>query len=167
MRILHCCFHKISEKHGCLKDTFIFLVDLKGAAMMKLLSTDVIKIAKLLTQSTADFFPEVMYKTFFINAPMMFTLCWKIAKVWLDEKVAKKINILGTSYKKELYKEIEEDKIPTICGGTCPAGLLEGHPDRPWKDYLNECLEKKTYFADGVKISNPENKYLEVQRLQK
>jgi len=139
MRILHCCFHKVSEKHGSLKDTFIFCVDLDGAPMMKLLGTDVLKISKLLTKSTADFFPEVMFKTYFINAPYMFTLCWKIAKVWLDEKVANKVAILGKDYRKTLYKYVEEDKMPKVCGGTCPAGLLEGHPDRPWKDYLNEC----------------------------
>lgn len=167
MKAIHCCFYKLSEHYDTIKDYFIFLVDLKGLSVSKILSSDIIKIAKLLTTSTADNFPEMMCKTFFINSPYMFTFAWKIARIWLDEKVVNKISILGTDYKKQLYQHVEEDKLPESCGGTCKATLEEGHPDRVWKDYLNECIEKKTYFADGIMISNPQNKYRERQRVEK
>ena len=32
---------------------------------------------------------------------------------------------------------------------------------------LNECIEKSTFFPDGVRISNPQSKYLESQRIEK
>lgn len=44
-----------------------------------------------------------------VNAPWAFTAVWSIAKGWLDEKTRAKVNILGTSYLKELLKHVDED----------------------------------------------------------
>lgn len=57
---------------------------------------------------------------FIINAPMLFTGVWAVAKMWIDEKTREKIHILGSSYKKELLKYIDPECLPTfIDGGTC------------------------------------------------
>jgi hypothetical protein len=39
---------------------------------------------------------------FIVNAPMIFTGVWAIAKGFIDEKTKNKIKILGHKYQKEL-----------------------------------------------------------------
>ena len=42
--------------------------------------------------STQDIYPERMFKTYVINAPMIFTGMWRIIKSFLDPVVASKVN---------------------------------------------------------------------------
>jgi hypothetical protein len=44
---------------------------------------------------------------FIINAPFLFSGVWLMIKPWLDEKTAKKIKIIGSSYKKELLEFVD------------------------------------------------------------
>ena len=37
-----------------------------------------------------------------VNAPMLFTGIWAMVKMWIDDKTKSKIQILGSSYKKEI-----------------------------------------------------------------
>ena len=43
-----------------------------------------------------------------------------MVKMWIDEKTKEKIQILGTTYKKELLKYIDPENLPDFLdGGTC------------------------------------------------
>ena len=86
------------------------------------------KLAKMIAKVTGDNYPELMIKTFFINVPGMFSFVWAIVKFWMDEKTKNKIGLYGKDYKQHLLKDIDEDQLPELIGGTCTAAVLEGHP---------------------------------------
>mmetsp|Transcript_22975 Transcript_22975/g.51104 ORF Transcript_22975/g.51104 Transcript_22975/m.51104 type:complete len:94 (+) Transcript_22975:442-723(+) len=64
-----------------------------------------------------NFYPEMMHKTFFINCPMVFNICWKAVSVFVDEGTKAKIEFLGSHYQDTLKKWIDEDKLITEYGG--------------------------------------------------
>lgn len=66
-----------------------------------------------------DNYPEILGATYIVNAPMVFNGVWAIAKNFVDEKTRKKINILGSGYKKVLLENIDADNLPEILGGNC------------------------------------------------
>ena len=43
---------------------------------------------------------------FIINAPIYFTTIWSMIKLFIDEKTKKKINIVGSDYKKKLLEYV-------------------------------------------------------------
>ena len=64
----------------------------------------------------------------------MFSACWAIVKVWLDEKTRQKISLVRSSYTtSELLKFIDEDQLPTWLGGKNQAALKDNAG--PWNDY--------------------------------
>jgi hypothetical protein len=54
-----------------------------------------------------------------VNAPSSFTLIWSIIKPWLSKETAEKVDILGSDYKEQLLKLVDEDCLPSTLGGTC------------------------------------------------
>ena len=66
-----------------------------------------------------------MQKTFIVNTGWTFSALWGIAKVFLDEKTKKKVNIEGSSFKKQLLKEVDPDQLPEWLGGTNKRELYE------------------------------------------
>lgn len=74
-----------------------------------------------------------MGKTFVVKAPMVFTGVWVLIKAWLDEKIRRKIVILGSNFLDSLLEVIDEDQIPSFLGGTNPAKFTDD--SGPWKDY--------------------------------
>ena len=86
---------------------------------------------------------------FVINAPMLFTGVWAVVKMWIDDKTKEKIQILGSSYKKELLKYIDPENLPDFLdGGTCKCagGDCLSINKGPWNPEGNEiyphCLKK-------------------------
>ena len=77
----------------------------------------VYRFMKLTTTITQDNFPETLYKMFIINAPMLFSVIWSVAKVFIDKKTQNKISIIGGRYKKELLKVIDINMLPKFLGG--------------------------------------------------
>ncbi|KAG6885775.1 hypothetical protein C0993_009880 [Termitomyces sp. T159_Od127] len=68
---------------------------------------------------SSDRYPETMGKFYIINAPWAFSAVWSVVKPWLDPVTVAKINILGSSYKDELFKQIPSENLPRQFGGTC------------------------------------------------
>lgn len=71
---------------------------------------------------------------FIINAPFLFTGIWAIIKMWIDDKTRDKIQILGSSYKKELLKHVDPANLPDFIDGghcRCQGGCLSTNPG-PW-----------------------------------
>ncbi|KAF8336457.1 CRAL-TRIO domain-containing protein [Cantharellus anzutake] len=82
-----------------------------------------------------DHYPESMGKFFIINSPWGFSTIWKFIKPWLDEVTVAKINILGSSYQKELLAQIPPENLPVDLGGTCACeGGCSLSDDGPWND---------------------------------
>lgn len=74
-------------------------------------------------------------KFYLINAPWGFSTAFSVIKGYLDEVTAKKIHILGSSYKSELLKQIPAENLPKKFGGLSdPAGGVELSDEGPWTD---------------------------------
>lgn len=105
------------------------------------------------TKIGQDYYPERLGHMFVVNAPFVFTAIWTIAKVWLDKKTKKKINIVGGSYKKLLNEMIDDDNLPDFLGGN-----LKDYPHNklPWTDYKDYCYSKGTYYVErNLRVSDP------------
>ena len=94
-----------------------------------------------------DRYPECMGKFYIINAPWAFSAVWSVVKPWLDEVTVAKIDILGTSYKDTLLKQIDEENLPNVFGGKCdcPGGcsMSDAGPWNP-KDEVKEEMPKSS-----------------------
>ena len=74
--------------------------------------------------------------------------------MFLDKVTVKKISILGSGYKKELFEIVDESQVPKFLGGTGPD--YHRHFDYPWTEYELFCIEKKTRFHyPEARISDP------------
>lgn len=84
---------------------------------------------------SSDRYPETMGKFYIINAPWAFSAVWSVVKPWLDPVTVAKINILGSSYKDELFKQIPRENLPQQLGGTCecPGGCSLSDAG-PWNE---------------------------------
>ena len=80
-----------------------------------------------------DNYPENLGKMYIVNAPMLFTGVWAIAKGFIDERTAKKINILGSGYMTQLKEDVDMDQLIEFLGGNNKADLLADAG--PWNDY--------------------------------
>ena len=78
---------------------------------------------------------DVRGKFYLINAPWGFSTAFNAIKGLLDEVTAKKIHILGSSYKTELLKQIPAENLPKKFGGLSEtAGEVELSDEGPWTD---------------------------------
>lgn len=122
-----------SRKAGHLLETCCTIMDLKGVTLTKVPSVySYVGQASAISQ---NYYPERLGKLYLINAPWGFSTVWSVVKGWLDPVTVKKINILGTGYKAELLKQIDEENLPVEFGGTCECeGGCENSDAGPWKD---------------------------------
>jgi hypothetical protein len=75
------------------------------------------EFVKLAISIGQDYYPEIMYKMFLINAPFLFRGAWALISPFIDEKSRAKMSILGSSYHKELFKLVDPEMVPEDLGG--------------------------------------------------
>lgn len=123
-----------SRKRGALVETSCTILDLKGISI-----SAVYNVSGYVREASAigqNHYPERMGKFYCINAPFGFSTAFKIFKPFLDPVTVSKIHILGSSYKKELLKQIPAENLPTKFGGTSQVtdDELYLNDDGPWRD---------------------------------
>lgn len=104
-----------SRKEGFLVETSCTIMDLKGISIAS--AYQVVGYVKEASKIGQDYYPERMGKFYCINAPFGFATAFKVFKGFLDPVTVSKINILGSSYKKELLKQIPAENLPVKYGG--------------------------------------------------
>jgi hypothetical protein len=87
-------------------------------------------------------YPEIVNKTYIINAPTIFQLVWKACSWFLSKKAVSKIRFLGGDYLEVLDKEIGLENLPTSIGGKNPI---------PINDYEN-------FWDKEIKLSYKEKR---------
>jgi len=114
----------------------VTILDVKGFSMSMMSKTgrDFLTMASKVGQ---DYYPEILGQMFVVNAPMLFTGVWAIAKTMLDEKTRGKIKILGSKYEKELFEVVDPANLPDFLGGKVPEsqyGESLNIASGPWAD---------------------------------
>ncbi|KAG6845859.1 hypothetical protein H0H87_002550 [Tephrocybe sp. NHM501043] len=125
-------FPACSEAFGHPVETSCTILDLNNVSISKFYYVkDYVSRASSISSNN---YPETMGKFYIINAPWAFSAVWSAVKPWLDPVTVAKINILGTSYQGELFKQIPPENLPTQLGGTCqcPGGCSLSDAG-PWK----------------------------------
>lgn len=102
---------------GQVVDQTCTILDLKDGGM-SMATKKVYRFIQIASKMCQDNYPEILGKMYIVNAPMLFSGVWCIIKPWLDQRTKDKIKILGTSYQKELLKDIDPENLPDFLGGT-------------------------------------------------
>ena len=88
----------------------------------------------------SQYFPETAKRIIIINAPAMFGIFWKIAKIFLDKTTIEKVSIHSNDTLNVLKKFIPIENIPYWYGGNCREELINN--PGPWKEELKLSKEK-------------------------
>ncbi|CUM68339.1 uncharacterized protein PRCAT00006061001 [Priceomyces carsonii] len=123
-----------SRKIGYLVETSCTIMDLKGISLSSAYQvTTYVREASRIGQ---DYYPERMGKFYCINAPFGFSTVFKLFKPFLDPVTVSKIHILGSSYQKDLLKQIPAENLPKKYGGKSNVTDQELYLNDygPWRD---------------------------------
>jgi hypothetical protein len=63
---------------------------------------------KISIRISQDYYPEMLHKMYIINAPWVFRTIWGMAKGWVDEKTASKIEMSKKIPTKKLLEMISK-----------------------------------------------------------
>ncbi|CAI4044698.1 phosphatidylinositol/phosphatidylcholine-binding protein SKDI_11G1240 [Saccharomyces kudriavzevii IFO 1802] len=125
-----------SRRAGYLIETSCTVLDLKGISLSN--AYHVLSYIKDVADISQNYYPERIGKFYIIHSPFGFSTMFKLVKPFLDPVTVSKIFILGSSYKKELLKQIPIENLPIKYGGT---STLHNPNDRfyysdigPWRD---------------------------------
>lgn len=151
--MLHCIWPECSRVAGRRIDALVTILDFKGLGIGRMLKADTRAFLGLATGICQDYYPECSGKMFLINTSMTFGALWAILKLMINKKTRDKISVLGSKYMKEVNKFVDMDNLPKSMGGNNPKEIYE--TAGPWSAYTAECINKKTYFADGIVQGDP------------
>ncbi|KAJ1441224.1 CRAL/TRIO, N-terminal domain [Sesbania bispinosa] len=101
-----------TKKHGRYIGTCVKVLDMTG------LKFSALNQLRLLTSiSTIDDlnYPEKTDTYYIVNAPYIFSACWKVVKPLLQERTRKKIQVLQGCGKEELLKVMDYASLPHFC----------------------------------------------------
>ncbi|GLU23973.1 hypothetical protein SLE2022_399470 [Rubroshorea leprosula] len=103
-----------TEKHGKHISTCLKVLDMTG---LKLAALSQIKILTTITAIDDLNYPEKTETYYIVNAPYIFSACWKVVKPLLQERTKKKIQVLQGCGRDELLKVMDYSSLPHFCRG--------------------------------------------------
>ncbi|XP_008363185.1 phosphatidylinositol/phosphatidylcholine transfer protein SFH9-like isoform X2 [Malus sylvestris] len=108
----HVILPSASKKYGKPITTCIKVLDMTG---LKLSALSQIKL--LTTISTIDDlnYPEKTNTYYIVNAPYIFSTCWKVVKPLLQERTRKKVQVLSGCGRDELLEIMDYASLPHFC----------------------------------------------------
>lgn len=94
------------------------ICDLTGLGVHNM-SAEIFKVLKIVAQMDQDNYPENLAKMFFVNAPIVFHMFWRLFRNFLDERVRQKIRAYSglASHMPCLLEILDIDQIPLFLGG--------------------------------------------------
>ena len=95
-------------------------MDLSGFALSKHFTKETRTFIQAFIKTASDNYPETIYKTYIINAPMLFRTAWAFVSNLLDARQKAKFSILGgpREYLPKLLEVMDKEDIPVQFGGT-------------------------------------------------
>ena len=129
-------------------DQMCLIFDFEGFSV-NTFNSQCLELTRWGSKTGQDNYPELMHKTFIVNAPYYFKVFWAIIKHFYDENVLAKISIMGSDFKEVLLGEINAEVLPSFFGGNCTCEEFGGRCDLsdigPWQDYHFERPRKMTH----------------------
>ncbi|KAB2078542.1 hypothetical protein ES319_A06G170200v1 [Gossypium barbadense] len=101
-----------SKKHGRPITTCIKVLDMTG---LKLSALSKIKLLTIISTIDDLNYPEKTNTYYIVNAPYIFSACWKVVKPLLQERTRKKIQVLPGCGRDELLKIMDIASLPHFC----------------------------------------------------
>ncbi|XP_054748836.2 SEC14-like protein 2 [Lytechinus pictus] len=105
-----------TKKLGKRIDRFVIVFDLEKAGLSHIWKPFIDRY-NLILQVFEAHYPEMLKKTFVINAPAFFSIGFNLIKKFLSEETKNKVSVLGGNYKDVLIEAIGKD-LPAHFGGT-------------------------------------------------
>jgi hypothetical protein len=121
----------MAQREGVIaRDKIIHVIDLKGASS-KLVSKANLSMFKRLQEIDRNY-PEFLYRTYLVNAPLGARIVWRTISPLLPSRVRAKVRIMGELKGKNMSKFAQimggVDKVPAFLGGRCQRRLDQCPP---------------------------------------
>ncbi|CAN6690317.1 unnamed protein product [Malus baccata var. baccata] len=101
-----------SKKYGKHITTCIKVLDMTG---LKLSALGQIKLMTIISTIDDLNYPERTNTYYIVNAPYIFSACWKVVKPLLQERTRKKVQVLSGCGRDELLKIMDYASLPHFC----------------------------------------------------
>ncbi|XP_020570993.1 phosphatidylinositol/phosphatidylcholine transfer protein SFH9-like isoform X2 [Phalaenopsis equestris] len=101
-----------TKKHGRHIGTCIKILDMTG---LKLSALSQIKLMTIISTVDDLNYPEKTDTYYIVNAPYVFSSCWKVVKPLLQERTRKKVQVLQGCGRDELLKIMDYSSLPHFC----------------------------------------------------
>lgn len=101
-----------SKKNGHYIGTCLKILDMSS---LKLSALSRLKILTIISTVDDLNYPEKTDTYYIVNAPYIFSACWKVVKPLLQERTKRKIKVLQGSGKEELLQVMDYDVLPFFC----------------------------------------------------
>ncbi|KAI3456593.1 hypothetical protein Pfo_013256 [Paulownia fortunei] len=101
-----------TKKYGRHISKCIKVLDMTG---LKLSALNQIKLMTIISSIDDLNYPEKTVTYYIVNAPYVFSACWKVVKPLLQERTRKKINVLSGCGQDDLLKIMDYSSLPHFC----------------------------------------------------
>ncbi|KAM0063729.1 putative CRAL-TRIO lipid binding domain, CRAL/TRIO domain, CRAL/TRIO domain superfamily [Helianthus debilis subsp. tardiflorus] len=101
-----------TKKYGQHIGTCIKILDMTGLTISQLSQ---LKLLTVISSIDDLNYPEMTDIYYIVNAPFIFSACWKVVKPLLQERTRKKVQVLSGCGKDELLKIMDYDSLPHFC----------------------------------------------------
>eukprot|EP01059_Diplonema_ambulator_P008689 TRINITY_DN18360_c0_g2_i1.p1 TRINITY_DN18360_c0_g2~~TRINITY_DN18360_c0_g2_i1.p1 ORF type:complete len:381 (+),score=119.09 TRINITY_DN18360_c0_g2_i1:145-1143(+) len=99
------------------KKTVTCVMDVDGLSM-SMLTKHMLNFVKMVGDVEEKNYPESLHKVLIINAGWAFAGCYKVVKYFFAEEIREKIKVFtDTGYEKELYENVQPEKMPKYLKG--------------------------------------------------
>lgn len=143
-RIINICLPIVSDIFQKRVDKILAIIDLGKFNLGQVWRNKMVDFLKIIASVGQDIFPEILGKSFIINAPLLFTGLWAIGKSMMDQKTVEKFEVLGTNWQKRVSKFVDIEKLPIFLGGKNDQPFDD--TNGPWKEQMIDSYEKKTFY---------------------
>ncbi|MFS7946428.1 putative CRAL-TRIO lipid binding domain, CRAL/TRIO domain, CRAL/TRIO domain superfamily [Helianthus anomalus] len=92
--------------------TCVKVLDMTG---LKISQLGQLKLLTVISSSDDLNYPEKTDTYYIVNAPYIFSACWKVVRPLLQERTRKKVQVLSGCGKDELLKIMDYDSLPHFC----------------------------------------------------
>lgn len=151
-RILFIELPLLSELFQKRVDRCLVILDLKNLELSSLFKSKFQRFISTAMRITSDYYPELMGKSVFVNAPFGTQATWSLIKLGLDAKTAEKFEICNNNGRKYLSKLLDFDQLPIEIGGKNAVSLQHGYGP-----YMDEV--KKSWAAHRLVLADREPEY--------